>query len=173
VGVPEVLIHSIPFDTSSIHTVRMRLSSLTLPLLVTLASCATARRPGDSGYEYNVNGSYGGRFFIDDNPFDATLQLRTRGGGAVNGALRVTSPVQIDGSATGTVVDDLLRLTVTYRSPEGCDGRIEGILSITTGGGVIDGPITVTDCQGRYPGTMSFRRRDPRGSGDQASGARE
>jgi len=97
---------------------------------------------------------------IDDQPFDATLQLRTTAGGRVRGGVRVAMPAEIDGRVEGTVIDDLLRVTVTYRDPSGCEGRIEGIITIERGGRTLDGPVTVTDCSGPIAGRMSFRRSE-------------
>ncbi|MDA0327993.1 MAG: hypothetical protein O2958_03110 [Gemmatimonadetes bacterium] len=129
-----------------------------LGLLLTVA-CASAPRPGDPGYPFNVVGSYTGRFLIDNQPFDANIQLRTTSGGRVSGAFRVVAPFEIEGQIDGVVADDLLRLTVRYRNPQGCDGRIEGILSVEEGGGTFEGPVTVTDCGSPTAGRMSFRRR--------------
>jgi hypothetical protein len=95
---------------------------------------------------------------IDNQPFDATLRLRTAPNGRVGGGLRVVAPVEIDGRVEGVIVDELLRLTVTYRTTDGCDGRIEGIVTIERGGGTIDGPVTITDCGAPIAGRMSFRR---------------
>ncbi len=140
--------------------VRMRTLLLSLGLLVcATTSCATAPKPGDHSYAFNVAGSYAGRFTFDNQRFDATLQLRTHSGGEVTGGFRVSAPVEIDGGAVGAIVDNLLRLAITYRSPAGCDGRIEGILTIEEGGTIIDGPVTVTDCGAPVAGRMSFRRR--------------
>ena len=132
----------------------------TASALLASVACATPSRPGDQGYEYNVTGSYSGRFMIDDQIFEATLQMRTTGGGRVSGGFRVVAPVEIDGSVDGAVADDLFRITVTYRSANGCNDRIEGILTVEPGGGTIDGPITVTDCGEPIAGRMSFRRTD-------------
>jgi hypothetical protein len=124
------------------------------------SGCAGTPGPGDPSYPYNVSGSYGGRFMIDDQPFNATLQLRTTSGGRVSGAIRVSMPVETEGRVVGTVFDDLLRVTITYRDPSGCEGSIEGIVTIERGGGTIDGPVTVTDCSGPIAGRMSFRRTE-------------
>jgi len=142
---------------------RLRIS-LSFIVLV-LAACAGTPGPGDPGYAFNVVGPYSGRFLIDNQPFDATLQLQTSSGGRVRGTFRVVSPIEIDGRVEGVIVDGLLRLTVTYRNAEGCDGRIEGILTVERGGGSFDGPVTVTDCGDPIAGQMSFRRTDrfPRG----------
>lgn len=129
-------------------------------LWLMMSACATTPGPGDSSYPYNVSGSYGGRFMIDDQPFDATLQLRTTSGGRVSGAIRVSMPVAIEGRVVGTVFDDLFRVTITYRDPSGCEGSIEGIVTIERGGRTIDGPVTVTDCSDPIAGRMSFRRTE-------------
>ncbi len=131
----------------------------TFPLALMLcAACASAPGPGDVGYAFNVRGSYAGRFTVGDQRFGATLRLRIAPGGRVDGTFRVVSPVEIDGVIRGYVLDDLLRLTVTYRNTDGCDGRIEGILDIERGGATIEGPITVSDCGDPIAGRMSFRR---------------
>jgi len=135
-----------------------RLRSI-LPLIA-LAACAAGPGPGEPSYPFNVVGTYVGRFIFSGQPFDATLQLRTGGGGRVRGGFRITDPVVIDGRAEGVIIDDLLRLTVSYRSEDGCDSRVEGILTIERGGSIIDGPVTVTDCGEPVAGTMSFRRRE-------------
>ena len=135
--------------------------SIVLPHLLTLlalASCAGTPGPGDPGYAFNVGGSYSGRFAIDNQLFDATLQLRTRSGGRVRGGFRVVAPLTIDGRVEGVISGSLLRITITYSDPDGCDGRIEGILTVERGGGTVEGPVTVTDCGGPIAGRMSFRR---------------
>lgn len=133
-------------------------STLGLIALTAFVACAGAPRPGDPGYPYNVVGAYAGRFMIDDQPFDATLRLRIASGGRVDGAFRVVSPVEIEGAVRGNVLDDLLRLRVSYRNSAGCSGSIEGILTVERGGGTIEGPVTVTDCGDQIAGRMSFRR---------------
>ena len=131
----------------------------TFPLALMLcAACAGTPGPGDAGYAFNVRGSYAGRFIVGDQRFGATLSLRTARGGRVDGTFRVVSPVGIAGDVRGQVLDDLLRLTVTYRNEDGCDGRIEGILDVERGGATIEGPITVSDCGAPIAGRMSFRR---------------
>lgn len=141
----------------------MHLAPLRVLLVsLVLSACAGAPRPGDPGYPFNTAGSYTGRFHFGDDPFDATMQLRTAPGGAVRGAFRITTPVVIEGSVEGRIVEDLLRVTIVYRSPNDCDGRIEGILSVEEGGGVIDGPIRVSDCGPPVAGRMDFQRRPSR-----------
>jgi hypothetical protein len=133
-------------------------SAVGLVALLGIGACATAPGPGAPGYPYNVSGAYAGRLHIDDQPFDATLRLRIVPGGRVDGMLRVVSPVEIEGQVRGNVLDDLLRLTIGYRSRAGCEGRIDGILTVERGGALVEGPVTVTDCGERIAGRMSFRR---------------
>lgn len=126
------------------------------------AACAAGPRPGDPGYPYNVQGQYSGRLMVGGEPFDATFDLSTRRGGRVLGSFAVRAPLEIEGRADGTVVDDLLRITLTYQSAArggACDGSVEGILTVTMGGAVVDGPVTITDCGDALSGRMSFRRR--------------
>lgn len=127
---------------------------------VLAVACASAPAPGDAGYPYNATGAYAGVLVVDDQRFGAELELRTAPGGAVSGSFRVGPPFEIDGRAIGVVIDDLLRLTVTYRSDArgACSGQIEGILTVEAGGDVIEGPVTIADCGDPVPGRMSFRR---------------
>jgi len=143
---------------------RVRHTIYGLAALAVVAGCAGKPGPGDPGYAYNVEGPYRGRLMVEGSPFDATLDLRISRGGRVRGSFSVLAPLEIEGSVAGTVIDDLLRLTLTYESDgradsgRACEGRIEGILSVTSGGGVVDGPVTITDCGDPLPGRMSFRR---------------
>ena len=141
---------------------------LYLPILVAalmLSACASNPGPGDSRYPFNVAGSYQGRFLFQGQRFEASMQLRTTSGGRVGGAFRVSAPVVIEGRAEGVVLDDLLRITVTYVDASGCDGRIEGILTVERGGGIFEGPVTVSDCGQPVGGSMSFRRVERRPGG--------
>ncbi len=131
--------------------------------ILLVAGCAGGPGPGDRGYAYNVEGRYAGRLMIEGQPFDATFDLRTGRGGRVRGTYSVRAPLEIDGNFDGRIIDDLLRVTLTYEGDQqdagqACRGRVEGILSISRGGGVVDGPITIDDCGDPLPGTMSFRR---------------
>lgn len=116
--------------------------------------------PGDPGYPFNVSGAYQGRFLFDGQPFDATMNLRIGGGGRVRGAFRVGAPVELDGPVEGAVIEDMLRLTVRYRAGDGCEAEVEGILTIESGGNVIEGPVTVMGCGAPTAGTMAFRRSE-------------
>jgi hypothetical protein len=126
---------------------------------VALGACATAPAPGQAGYAFNVNGVYEGRAHLDDRPFEALLNVRTDRGGRVRGTFRVRDRIALDGTVEGVIVDDLLRITIRYRSPEGCDGSMEGVLTIGEGGAALDGPVAVRDCSDPISGRLAFRRR--------------
>lgn len=143
----------------------MRTNIMTgLTALALAAGCAGTPGPGDPGYAYNVDGTYVGRLTVEGEPFEATLDLSTGRGGAVRGSFAVRAPLEIEGSVEGAVVDDLLRVTLSYdagRRPPSqppCESRIEGILTVARGGGVLDGPVTITDCGDPLAGGMRFRR---------------
>ena len=135
----------------------MRRAFLSLALAGATA-CAANPGPGQAGYAFNLDGTYTGRVFFAGEPFDATMELETRGGGAVRGTFRVRQPVLIDGNVEGMVVDDLFRARVRYRSPGGCDGSMEGVLTITPGGMTFEGPVTVRDCGEPIAGRLAFER---------------
>lgn len=130
------------------------------------AACAGGPGPGASGYPYNVQGSYAGRLTVEGERFDATLRLETSRGGRVRGSFAVSAPLEIDGRVEGTLIDDLLRIDVAYAgaptraSGVPCDNHIEGILSVSRGGGTVEGPVTITDCGDPLAGRMSFRRQE-------------
>jgi len=127
---------------------------------VLMAACAGSAGPGQSGYPYNVDGLYAGRLTVESQRFDATLQLETARGGRVRGSFTVSAPLEIEGRVSGMLVDGLLRVTLTYTSTErSCTSSIEGILDVERGGGIVEGPVTITDCGDALPGRMSFRRQ--------------
>ncbi len=130
--------------------------SSTLLIVWWLAACAGFASPGSRGL--SVDGSYSGRFVVDGQHFAATLDLRVRSGGVVGGFFSVTAPVELEGRVEGALVDDLLRLAIRYANPEGCAGEIEGVLEITLGGELLEGPVAVEDCGQPVAGQMSFQR---------------
>ena len=126
--------------------------------LVAISACAANPGPGQAGYAFNLDGRYTGRVFFAGDPFDATIELDTVRGGAVSGTFEVRSPVLIDGRVEGVVLDDLFRVRVLYQSPGGCDGSMEGVLSIAEGGDTFEGPVTVRDCGEPIAGRLAFER---------------
>ncbi len=135
----------------------------TVVVMILAAACASGPGPGQSGYPYNVDGRYSGRLMVEGEPFDATFDLATGRSGRVRGSFIVRAPLEIQGDIDGRVVDDLLRVTLIYANtgPDGrqtCEGVVEGVLTVSPGGGIVDGPVTITDCGDALPGRMSFRR---------------
>lgn len=127
--------------------------------MVTTAGCATTGlRPADSGARSGVDGPYEGAVTVGDQQFPSTLSLETGRDGRVTGMLRVASPIDIDGEVRGVVIDDLLRITVTYDADAGCDGTVEGILDVGRRGAFLEGPVTIDDCGVPVAGRMTFRR---------------
>jgi hypothetical protein len=129
-----------------------------------LCACAGNPGPGDGRYVYNVEGLYAGRLMVEGEPFDGTVELRTGRGGRVRGSFVMRAPLEVEGSLEGNLVDDLLRVTLTYETEPrragtaACASLIEGILTVSPGGDVFEGPVTITDCGDALSGRMSFRR---------------
>jgi hypothetical protein len=143
-------------------------------VLTASAACAANPAPGQRGYPFNLDGTYTGRVFFAGDPFDATLELDTRGGGTVEGTFRIRQPVPIRGSVDGVIVDNLLRVSIAYGSPGGCAGFMEGVLNIERGGDVFEGPVTVRDCGEPIAGRLAFQRSGEgpaEGGGDHAERA--
>lgn len=135
---------------------------MALPLLVavTFASgCASGGRGAGAG---GVGGFYAGSLFVDGRAFGAAMNLRGSGPNRLRGVFSTSSPVSIEGDVDGAVVDGLLRVAVEYRTPGGCDGRIEGILDVDRDGAALEGPVTVSDCQEPVAARLVLRRRDER-----------
>lgn len=136
--------------------------SITATML--LGACAGNPGPGDADYVYRVEGLYAGRLMVEGEPFDGTVELRTGRGGRVRGSFVMRAPLEVEGSLEGSLVDNLLRVTLAYEAEArrpgatACDSRIEGILTVSPGGDVFEGPVTITDCGDALSGRMSFRR---------------
>lgn len=125
-------------------------------VVVVLGGCAAAGRAAPAG---GVGGFYAGSLFVDGRPFGATLNVRSSGPNRIRGAFGTSSPVSIEGTVEGAVIDDLLRIRVEYRTPDGCEGLIQGILDVDRDGGALEGPVTVSDCQEPVAARLVLRRR--------------
>lgn len=127
-------------------------------LLAVVCACAGNPGPGESGYAFNVSGTYSGQFVVDGQGVSATLTLQTAPGGVVTGEVRVTE-MGITAPAEGTVVASQLHLRIAYRNPgNGCDGLAEATATIGEGGATFSGPATITECGQAIGASMSFRR---------------
>jgi len=130
--------------------------------LLLFAACAAGPGPGDTGYTYNVDGHYSGRLMVEGTPFDADFDLRTTPAGRVYGTFSVRAPLEVQGELSGRILDDLLRATLSYQGDAGsgrdCVSVVDGILTVSPGCDVVDGPVTVDDCGDSLSGRMSIRR---------------
>ena len=135
--------------------------SLALFLALSLTACAGTPGPGDSGYPFNVEGSYRGAISVDGQGFSGTMQLRTEAGGMVSGSFEITQPVGITGRIEGMLVGDQLTLAMRYANnpATGCTGgAAEGTVTVDEGGSMIRGRLTVNDCGASLAAQMNFRR---------------
>jgi hypothetical protein len=132
---------------------------LLLPLAILVAACATGG-PAGSGNPVvqEIGGSWVGSLVVERQPFHVTMTLEASGGGRVAGDFEISAPVNADGRVTGVVVDEFVRLTMTYDEPDGCEGRVEGILTVEREGTFFEGPVLVVDCDGEVAGRLSMRR---------------
>lgn len=151
-------------------TRRSKGAVLAIVLASGFAACTTGGTDSDAGPLPEAGpaavGAYAGSVVIDGQTFGATLTLRAsesleiEAAFRVEGVLRIPSPVEIEGEVDGIAFGDILRLRVQYRSLDGCDGRIDGILDVTRRGAALDGPVTVEDCGEPVAGQLTLRRRD-------------
>ena len=131
-------------------TQEMKLLRLfSIAALATLTACSGTPGPGDSGYTYNVDGTYTGAVSVDgEGTFSGSLELTTAPGGVVSGTFRITQPVQIVGDIEGTLMNDELSVRMTYGSNPltGCDGgSMTGTLTVAEGGASVSGRVTIDD----------------------------
>lgn len=140
----------------------MRPSIMSLVILTStlLAACAGNPRPGESGYPYNLTGSYQAEFVVDGTPYHGTMDLSTASGGAVSGSLTVTDPARVVGMVEGAIVADTFDFQMPYEILEnGCSGVLSGRSAISQGGGAFGGAIRLDDsCGGEMTGTMTIQR---------------
>lgn len=128
---------------------------------VAVSACATAGADPGAGSgpsPYVLAGAYDVALTVGDQEFTGALSLRTAADGRVTGSMRIVAPLRIDGSARGRIIDDLLRVTITYTGAEGCDSRIEGILTVERGADTVAGPVTVHDCGEAIAGRLRATR---------------
>lgn len=139
----------------------MRRDSVMCFLLATVVlACSSNPRPGESGFPYNVDGPYAAVFDIDGTIYEGTVQLATAEGGAVSGALALVSPVTINGTLEGVVLNNSFAFTSPYEIEEnGCSGVVAGRGVIADGGVSVTGTADVDDdCGGALAGTFTLTR---------------
>ncbi len=140
----------------------MRLTHLiSIITLTTLAACGGTPGPGDSGYAYNVDGTYSGAVTVEGQAFSGSVDLTTTPGGVVTGTFTVTQPIQMSGDVEGTLMNDRLTVRMTYvdNPLTGCSaGSMTGTLTVTEGGAGLSGPVTVDDCGQTLGASVSYTR---------------
>jgi hypothetical protein len=129
------------------------------PVLL-LVACAGNPGPGEPGYAFNLSGAYQGEVVVEGEPFGVTMEVETVTSGALEGTYEVTSPINMSGPVTGTIVADSVTFTLNYLNPmDGCGGVLDGKGTVAEGGASFSGSAQVNDsCGGYLGGTFSLRR---------------
>lgn len=142
--------------------------TLLLALALLAGACASAPRPGDAGYPYNVDGTYRGRLTVDGAEFEAVVRMRTAADGTVSGSLAGASVAPgedglsgtLEGDFSGTVQGDSL----VWRSSwvvvsSGCSGVFRGRGPVARGGASVEGEVRMAgSCVESGRGSFSLDR---------------
>ncbi len=139
---------------------RIALASGIFLLAVGLWACAGTPGPGEAGYPFNLSGIYNGEVSVDGMVFPSSLDIETGAGGEIRGTYEVTSPVNMSGGLTGSLVADTARFNFSYMNPlDGCGGTLDGTGRVAEGGASFAGRVRVNDsCGGYLSGTFSFKK---------------
>ena len=137
-----------------------RSSSFVLAAALRLGACAGNPGPGESGYAYNLTGTYSGTLDVEGMLFSAVLELNTAPGGAVTGTFTATGMSPVSGDITGTITEDAFVFRIRYnRTAEGCSGVLSGRATIPTGGGEFTSSVGIDDnCDGSLAGYLRVTR---------------
>jgi hypothetical protein len=138
----------------------MRGAVAVLSTSVLAAGCAGNPAPGESGYRYNLNGTYEAVFESQGTNYTGTMALTTAPGGVVTGSVILTSPAEVIGDVTGTVVDSTFQFESDYSRDGGCSGTLIGTGVIQSDGIGTSGTIEIADdCTGGImEGTFDLSR---------------
>lgn len=127
----------------------LRTAASVLAVSVLAAGCAGNPAPGESGYKYNLNGTYETVFEAQGTNYTGTMSVTTAPGGVVTGAVLLTSPAEVIGDVTGTVVDSTFTFESDYVRDGGCGGTLIGTGAILSGGTGSSGTVEIADdCMG-------------------------
>lgn len=139
---------------------RRTISCLVILAAAALAACAANPKPGESGYPYNLSGSYQTMVLVDGTPYRGTMAISTAPGGVVSGSFIVTDPLRVDGGVEGRIVADTLRFEMPYEILDnGCRGTVSGTAPVDAGGGGFGGPVQLDDsCGGTLSGMITVTR---------------
>jgi hypothetical protein len=138
-----------------------RKGAVALAVVLLVAACAGNPGPGESGYEWNLEGSYDADFVVAGVAYSGVVELATARGGAVTGAFQMTSPMPVEGTLEGALQEASWSFKATYERYGGCAGSIEGTGPVEQGGTSSAGTMEVYDtCSDEpLPGTFSFTLR--------------
>ena len=139
-----------------------------IPLLAAIAAilvsvgCAGNPAPGESGYRFNLNGTYDAMFSAQGMDFTGTADLSTAEGGAVTGTVRLTNPETVSAELKGMVADSTFSFESTYSRAGGCEGALLGGGEILSDGVGTSGDVDIADdCMGGVmEGSFNFTRSD-------------
>ena len=127
----------------------LRTAASVLSVSVLAAGCAGNPAPGESGYKYNLNGTYETVIEAQGTAYTGTMSVSTAPGGAVTGTVLLTSPAEVIGDVTGMVVDSTFGFESDYVRDGGCGGTLIGTGAILSGGAGSSGTVEIADdCMG-------------------------
>jgi hypothetical protein len=127
----------------------IRGAAAVLSVSVLAAGCAGNPAPGESGYRFNLNGTYEAVFESQGTNYTGTMALTTAPGGLVTGSVLLISPAEVIGDVTGTVVDSTFQFESDYSRDGGCYGTLIGTGAIQSDGIRTSGTIEIADdCMG-------------------------
>lgn len=127
----------------------LRATATVLSVALLAVGCAGNPAPGDSGYEYNLNGTYEAAFEAQGTAYTGTMSVSTAPGGVVTGTVLLTSPAEVIGDVTGMVADSTFQFESDYVRDGGCGGTLIGTGPIQSGGAESSGSIEIADdCMG-------------------------
>lgn len=127
----------------------LRTTASVLSVAVLAVGCAGNPAPGDSGYEFNLNGTYDAVFEAQGTAYTGTMSVSTAPGGVVTGTVLLTSPAEVIGDVTGMVADSTFQFESDYMRDGGCGGTLIGSGPIQSGGAGSSGFVEIADdCMG-------------------------
>ena len=127
----------------------LRAAASVLSVALLTVGCAGNPAPGDSGYEFNLNGTYDAVFEAQGTAYTGTMSVSTAPGGVVTGTVLLTSPAEVIGDVTGMVADSTFQFESDYMRDGGCGGTLIGAGPIQSGGAGSSGFVEIADdCMG-------------------------
>lgn len=114
-----------------------------------MAACSSNPMPGDTGYPYNMTGTYETSIGALGTVYDGPATITTSPGGFVYGTLELAGPETVVGAIEGSIAGDTLTFDSHYERGGGCTGVLSGKGTIAEGGESASGDAVVDDdCSG-------------------------